>query len=306
MGGDDPSILIPSALVGQSDGALLEAHLASGVMVTARESSTARDSAFDNSLVAHEYGHGVSARLTGGPSNPNCLSSAQSDGMSEGWSDFWAIALTALPTETRSDPRSIATWVLNEPPGGPGLRRFPYSTEPGVNPQTYADVSPTGPHDVGEIWALALWEVWWNLVDRVGFDPDLVQGSGGNNRMLQLVMDGLKLQPCNPSFLDGRDALLVAEQVLFGGVHECDLWMGFAKRGMGVSANDGGSASSVSVAEAFDLPVQCVPEPGATLLAMVALVATGLGTRRRGLRASSPDRGAQRGLRPASHSRGTS
>jgi hypothetical protein len=162
--------------------------------------------------------------------------------MSEGWSDFWAIALTALPTETRSDPRSIATWVLNEPPGGPGLRRFPYSTEPGVNPQTYADVSPTGPHDVGEIWALALWEVWWNLVDRVGFDPDLVQGSGGNNRMLQLVMDGLKLQPCNPSFLDGRDALLVAEQVLFGGVHECDLWMGFAKRGMGVSAISPSSA----------------------------------------------------------------
>jgi hypothetical protein len=88
--------------------------------------------------------------------------------------------------------------------------------------------------------------------------------------MLQLVMDGLKLQPCNPSFLDGRDALLLAEQVLFGRAYECDLWEGFAKRGMGVGAHDGGSASSLSVTEAFDLPVQCVPEPRATLLALLA------------------------------------
>jgi extracellular elastinolytic metalloproteinase len=281
MGGVDPSIVIPSALVGQGSGILLEANLASGVVITVRQSSIARDSAFDNSLIAHEYGHGVSSRLSGGPSNPNCLASAQSDGMSEGWSDFWAIAFTALPTESRSDARAIASWVLAEPPGGAGLRNFPYSTELAINPQTFVDIGSTNrPHGVGEIWALALWEVWWNLVDRIGFDPDLVQGSGGNQRMLQLVMDGLKLQPCNPSFLDARDALLTAEQVLFGGLHECDLWRGFAKRGMGVSAGDGGSASSLSVAEAFDLPVQCVPEPGATLLAIVALAGAGLGARR--------------------------
>jgi hypothetical protein len=307
MGGVDPSIVIPSAFVGQSDGALLEANLASGVVATLRQASGGRDSAFDNGLIAHEYGHGVSSRLTGGPSNPDCLASAQSDGMSEGWSDFWAISLTALPTDTRGDARGIAPWVLGEPPGGPGLRNFPYSTEPGVNPQTYADVVFTNqPHGVGEIWALALWEVWWNLVDRIGFDPDLVHGSGGNNRMLQLVMDGLKLQPCNPSFLDGRDALLSAEQVLFGGVHECDLWRGFAKRGMGVSAGDGGSASSLSVAEAFDLPVQCVPEPGATLLAIVALAGAGL-VARRCERAPGTAPGARGpALRPASRSRGKS
>ena len=307
MGGVDPSIVIPSAFVGQSDGALLEANLASGVVATLRQASGGRDSAFDNGLIAHEYGHGVSSRLTGGPSNPNCLASAQSDGMSEGWSDFWAISLTALPTDTRGDARAIANWVLGEPPGGPGLRNFPYSTEPAVNPQTFVDVGSTNqPHGVGEIWALALWEVWWNLVDRVGFDPDLVHGSGGNNRMLQLVMDGLKLQSCNPSFLDGRDALLSAEQVLFGGVHECDLWRGFAERGMGVSAGDGGSASSLSVAEAFDLPVQCVPEPGATLLAIVALAGAGL-VARRCERAPGTARGARGpALRPASRSRGRS
>jgi hypothetical protein len=271
MGGVDPSIVIPSAFVGQSDGALLEANLGAGVVVVLRQSPLSVDGAFDNSLIAHEYGHGVSGRLVGGPSNPNCLAEAQSDGMSEGWSDFFAIALTALPSETRSDPRAIANWVRAEPPGGTGLRSFPYSTDLGVHPLTYGDVDCLGtPHCVGEVWAATLWEIWWNLVERSGFDPDLVNGSAGNNRMLQLVMDGLKLAPCNPSFLDAREALLTAEQVLFGGAYECELWRGFAKRGMGVGADDGGSASSVSVTEDFDLPVQCVPEPGATLLALLA------------------------------------
>lgn len=295
MGGDDPTITIPSVFVAGSDGAALAANLAAGVDLNLRASSSddVMDSAFDNGLIAHEYGHGVSSRLTGGPSNPNCLTSAQSEGMSEGWSDFWAIALTALPTDTRNDPRAIANWVLGEPPGGPGLRNYPYSTDFGVNPQTYADVGSTNqPHGAGEIWALALWESWWNLVEAVGFDPDLVHGAGGNNRMLQLVVEGLMLQPCNPSFLDGRDALLTADQVLYGGAHACDLWKGFARRGMGVSANDGGSAASLFVSEAFDLPPECVPEPGAGGLALAALASVGLASRR------------QRRLPRASHARG--
>lgn len=165
-------------------------------------------------------------------------------------------------------------------------RRFPYSTDPGTNPQTYQDVRlGFRPHDVGEIWALALWEVWWNLVDREGFDPDLVHGSGGNNAMLQLVIDGLKLGPCNPTFLDGRDALLTADEALHGGAHACDIWRGFAKRGVGLSASSG---PGLDVSESFDLPLECVPEVESSLASATVLAVTAACARRRRRSASRP------------------
>ncbi|MBK7556479.1 MAG: M36 family metallopeptidase [Flavobacteriales bacterium] len=44
-----------------------------------------RDGDMDNGLVTHEYGHGISHRLVGGPSNANTL--ANQDQPGEGWSD---------------------------------------------------------------------------------------------------------------------------------------------------------------------------------------------------------------------------
>ena len=75
---------------------------------------------------------------------------------------------------------------------------------------------------------------------------------------IQLVVDGLKLQPCNPTFLDARDAILTADQANNGGANECLIWSAFAGRGMGFSADDGGSSGSLAVTEAFDLPAQCI------------------------------------------------
>ena len=43
------------------------------------------------------------------------------------------------------------------------------------------------------------------LVARYGFDQDLYAGSGGNNQTIQLVIDGMKLQPCFPDFVEARD-----------------------------------------------------------------------------------------------------
>jgi len=131
-----------------------------------------------------------------------------------------------------------------------------------VNPQTYADIASTNlPHGAGEIWASALWDMNWLLINgddgqlpALGFDADLYEGTGGNNVALQLVMDGLKLQPANPSFLDARDAVLLADNVLTGGANNLAIWTAFARRGMGFSAGDGGSANSLSVTEEFDMP----------------------------------------------------
>lgn len=46
----------------------------------------------------------------------------------------------------------------------------------------------------------------------------------------------MKLHPCMPSFFDARDAIIQADQVLTGGENFCELWNGFAERGLGLDA----------------------------------------------------------------------
>ena len=270
MAGIDPTVTIPSIFIGQTDGEAIVAQLGLGVQAQLT-TPPSRASSLDNLVIAHEYGHGVSTRLTGGPSVVDCLSVAESSGMGEGWSDFWSLALTAVPEDEAGDPRGIAPYLLGQPPSG-GLRNHPYSTDAVLSPLTYGDIPGLNqPHGIGEVWGGALWEMYWNLVAEYGFDPDLYEGSGGNNLALQLVMDALKLQPCSPTFVDGRDALLAADQAANGGENQCAIWEAFARRGVGVGADDGGSASSLAVVEDFEVPVAC-PEPGAPLLAAAALL----------------------------------
>lgn len=261
MAGVDPTLTIPAIFLGQSDGATIVAQLGVGVTGTLT-SPAARDSALDNGVVVHEYGHGISNRLTGGPSQANCVSLLESAGMGEGWSDWLALVLTAEPGDGAADARGIAPYLVDEGASG-GIRNFPYSVDFLENPLTYDDVpSLNQPHGVGEVWASALWQMYWNLVYTHGYDPDLYTGTGGNNLALELVTDGLKLQPCNPTMVDGRDAILEADDIANAGANACDIWAAFARRGIGFSADDDGSANSLSVTEAFDVPPTCVPEPG--------------------------------------------
>ena len=131
----------------------------------------------------------------------------------------------------------------------------------GMNPHTYDDISGVSvPHGVGSIWAAMLWEMTWGLVangSQSGLDLDIYNGSGGNNLAMQLVTDGLKLQPCSPGFVDGRDAILVADQNLTGGQNQCVIWEAFAKRGLGYSAVQGSSNNNGDGTEAFDMPPTC-------------------------------------------------
>ena len=115
------------------------------------------------------------------------------------------------------------------------------------------------PCGAGWVWASMLWDVYWGLVAEHGFNPDLEASweTGGNNLATQLVMDGMKFQPCRPGFQDGRDAIVAADEALTGGKNACTIWRGFAKRGLGVSASQGSSASKTDGEEAFDLPDGC-------------------------------------------------
>jgi hypothetical protein len=184
--------------------------------------------------------------------------------MGEGWSDFWALALTAKSgNPSQEATRGIATYLNFEPPDGHGIRSVQYSPNLAIDPLTYQSARTTGGevHAMGEIWASALWDMYWNLVTAYGFESNFYDAASGagNTLALQLVMDGLKLQPCSPTFLDARDAILLADQNDNGGANQCLIWQAFAKRGMGVNAVDGGSDRAfLNVTNGFDLPAQCV------------------------------------------------
>ena len=260
MGGSNDSITIPAVLVSYTDGILISNTLKSGSTVTATlASGPLTDGDFDNGIICHEYGHGISHRLTGG--NVSCLSNAERP--DEGWSDYFALMMTQdWKTTTLADSakgRTIGTYVFGQAANGSGIRRYPYSTNFTTNPHTYAEIKTDGEvHDIGEIWCSALWDMTWNIIKQEGtINKNLYDaaGNGGNSIALKLVIEGEKLQPCSPGFLDARDAILAADSILYNGKHKCNIWNAFARRGMGASALQGSSASTTDGTAAFDLPI---------------------------------------------------
>ena len=266
MGGANPAIVIPSVMVSQDDGTLFKANVPFNATIADGTGGVPdRDSDLDAGVIAHEYGHGISNRLTGGPATVSCLQNAggNSEQMGEGWSDWFGMTLTTHPSDRPSTPRGVGTYVSFQPADGNGIRPTPYSTNMNVNPSTYASVADvvniSQPHGIGYVWNTMLWEMYWNLVDRYGYNANIYESwtTGGNNRALQLVMDGMKFQPCQPGFQDGRNAILAADVALTGGANQCEIWRGFAKRGMGFSASQGSSIVRTDGVAAFDLPATC-------------------------------------------------
>lgn len=213
-----------------------------------------KDGDLDNGIIAHEYGHGISTRLAGGPNNSSCLSGNEQQG--EGWSDWFALMTTIEPGDLATDGRGIGTYARNQPTTGAGIRTYRYSTNMAINPHTYDDIKTEAvPHGVGSVWCAMLWDLTWAYIDKYGFDPDLYNGTGGNNKVMQLVLDGLKLQPCGSGFVDSRNALLAADIASTGGDNQCLIWEVFARRGLGASAIQGTSGSRLDGTEAFDMPL---------------------------------------------------
>jgi hypothetical protein len=254
-------VTIPLFMVSNIDGDAIIAELNGGGSINGtingENVQPDLDGDVDNAIIAHEYGHGISNRLTGGPGNTNCLNNGEQ--MGEGWSDWFGLMLTIEPGDQGEDPRGIGTYVIGQPTDGNGIRFFPYSTDLSIQPRTYADLPGTDGqvHAVGEIWAAMIWDLSWALIDQYGFDADFYNGTGGNNIAMQLVIDGLKLQGCGPGFVDGRDAILQADVITSGGAN-CELiWDVFARRGLGFSASQGSSNSTSDGTPAFDVPANC-------------------------------------------------
>ncbi|HEX5218762.1 MAG TPA: M36 family metallopeptidase [Verrucomicrobiae bacterium] len=234
-----------------------------------------RDGDFDAEIVFHEYTHGLSWRLVGGGQG---LGTSQSDGMGEGWSDFYGLALLSEPGDDVNGcyaAGGYATYLLSGLTTNYyfGIRRYPYSTDLTKNPLTFKDIDtqlasphtgiPRSPiignsanevHNQGEVWCVALWEARANLVNKYGW-------AVGNQLILQLVTDGMKLSPPAPNFLQARNAILQADLVNSGGANRAALWSAFAKRGMGYSATSPSSSSNLGIVEAYDVPDDLVVNP---------------------------------------------
>ena len=139
-----------------------------------------RDGDLDNGIIIHEYGHGISNRLTGGPSNSNALHARQSGGMGEGWSDFFALMLTQLSTDTQNQAYPLGTYALGQPPSGGGFRREPYSFDMSIDSLTLAPITPAKRCTTRARRASTLWDLNWLLIQRHGFNPNLYAGYTGS------------------------------------------------------------------------------------------------------------------------------
>jgi extracellular elastinolytic metalloproteinase len=274
MSGDDTTITIPSVLISNTEGEYIKTQLSANTTVNVtlkNDPATAvtPDGSFDNGIVTHEYGHGISNRLTG--TGSGCLNSAADwEQMGEGWSDFFALMLTNKAGDNASVARGMATYAAGQGIYGSGIRPAKYSPDFAINDYTYTDTNGMqytnsagqlvpDVHSIGFIWASMLWDLHWQYVAKYGYSSDVTANTtNGSSRVLQLVTDALKLQVCNPTFIDGRTAILSADQATTGGADRCMIWRTFAKRGLGVNASAGSKTSINDQTQDFTVPADCV------------------------------------------------
>ena len=266
MSGTDPTITIPLVSITQADGNLIKTALGQGTRVVlrmARQGVVPRDGSFDNTLIAHEWGHYLSNRLV---NNANGLVANQARGLGEGWADFTAL-LMFVKEEDRNTPSNAnfgGTYgVTPYPLGGPdyapdvlnnayyyGIRRYPYSRDMNKYPLTFKHISDANPlpatppisprgggavnsetHNTGEVWANMLWECYSNLLN----DTGRLTFAQAQDRMKRYLVASLKMTPTDPDFVQARDALLAVMQAQ--DATDADLCLtGFAKRGLGIGA----------------------------------------------------------------------
>jgi len=205
-----------------------------------------RDPSFDNEIIIHEYTHGVTQRLTGGQDTVDCLKGEESKGLNEGWSDFFANALQFRKNRNRYTPLELFRYVLDEEHG----RKYPITSDMDINPLMYSDLSYNedekfSPYKACEIWSVMLHEIFWNVVEVYKNLPEFykkeyqrITYAPSNYIVMKIVVDGMKLQPCNPTFISARDSIITAVKNFNGSNTKllCLFWKGFATRGLGLNA----------------------------------------------------------------------
>jgi extracellular elastinolytic metalloproteinase len=197
--------------------------------------------------VYHEYTHGLSNRLDVDVQGFSTLGNVQAGAMGEAWSDWYAMDYLVRQGLVKDRARKVDVRLFRYDGVGVNFDRTePIDCAVGSTARlcnggetghkggyTYADygkvVGAPEVHSDGEIWAQTLWSLRHKL---------------GSKKTEALVTRAMELAPYNPSFLDMRNAILVADTSLFHGKGRGTIWKVFASRGMGFFAGSLGGDDS--------------------------------------------------------------
>lgn len=211
-----------------------------------------RHTALDADVVYHEFAHGVTNRLVGGKDNTLALQEPQSRAQGEGWSDFFALTYQNERSLQSQEKVTTGAWVVSDPNG---IRTAPYTDDYPHNYDALPNLAP--PHGQGEVWCATLMHMIRRMSTALGENP-----TRAYQITWQIVVDGLKLSPANPSFLDSRDSIIKALEDLRQAEHITPqegeacfraAWEAFAGFGMGRDAFSFG-ASVFGIQADFHLP----------------------------------------------------
>ncbi len=207
------------------------------------------DGTADAEVILHEATHGTSNRLHG---NGSGLSTNMARGMGEGWSDFYAEAMLAEPSDPINGVYTTGGYATYQLGGMTsnyyhGIRRFPrapitFTGGPNNlphNPFTFKHVNSNCDTTLGTTSTAVssafprnpvistssasqacdqvhnLGEVWSSMLWEVRNRMVTRLGfTAGTTRVLQVVTDGMKLAPAGPTMLQERDAIIAAAAAL--------------------------------------------------------------------------------------------
>lgn len=271
--GDDQNIntpiTIPILSVTQAAGNILKQGIQGGnvnaTMTRSGSAAVQRDGTIDNLIVAHEWGHYIHLRIV--PCGSNMCSAE-----SEGWGDFFAMHMSLREGDNLDGTYAIGTYATAAlgDSGYFGIRRFPYSVDMTKNALTFKHISDSSPlpnvptqdvpapnsesHNAGEIWATMMHEALVAILKRSQGPGAPYSFEEGRRRMANYVVQGMKLAPVNPTFLEQRDAILAAAAA--ADVQDLKtIANAFAKRGAGSCAvsPDTNSTDYEGVVESFEV-----------------------------------------------------
>jgi hypothetical protein len=237
----------------------------------------------DAGTVWHEYTHGLSGRLVVHDDGTGAVSSPHAGAMGEAWSDWYALDLlhrSQLEFDT-ADPGDVDVGMYTDAVFA-STRFEPIDCQPGVDDPHCPGGIDTGPggytfgdfghvagtpevHSDGEIWMQTLWDLRRALVQDLGEDD-------GSNLAEQIVTEGMRLSPPEPSFLDERNAILAAVNTI-APTRRNQVWTVFANRGMGFFA---GAADSSDTSPIEDFNTPPVSNARGTVAGTVTSADTGL------------------------------
>lgn len=166
------------------------------------------DDAEDADVIWHEMGHAIQDAQVSGFGSSN-----QSGAMGEGFGDYWAGSHDAEVGGPNSPAWDVycGKWdAVAYNPGTPAYLRVLNSTK------HYPENFVNEVHDDGEMWSASLWQV---------------RGIVGKARADKMIIESHFAVPTTGTFADGANAVLAANQALYGGQDQAAIRQIFVNRG---------------------------------------------------------------------------